>query len=465
MRLVSISFAPSSGKPEHPQTGGGRLINAIVEKVEDGRLLIKRAPGLARFGQSTGGKTHMRGMIAANSNTLLAVYDGEVQSFTSGGVASVRGALSGTDLVTLTRNNASTPDIVGVSPANGAFILLAAGAPGAYPDADVQSPLSVCFTGGYNFFAYGDGRCRASGLNSTAINALDEIRMESDSSGLLRNISFRRQLFLFGGAKTEIWQGDQPNSSGFPFNLSTVLDRGIASTNAVAGWEDKSAAELMWVGQDNMVYQLRGNSPYRVSNPTVERDLQEMTDKSSLRCFMAAHDGHPYFYVKSDTFCHQYDLLYATWQERKSIGVENWRAEQCVHIFGDWVLGDELTGDIWRLDGDTDQEGENELVFDVESTTYSEFPLRPSVKRADFNFAGGAGRVAGQNPVASIYWSDDGGTNWRTPLLRSLGDLGDYSNAVTVKRCGRMSAHGRKWRIVVSDPGYIALFGGEMFLE
>jgi hypothetical protein len=465
---VPIKFTPQSSKGDHVQTGGGRLVNAIVEQIEDGRTIVKRAPGLSRFAQSVDSNSHCRGMIAANSATLLILYDDEVESITlSGGsyVSEVRGALSGSDLVTLARNNATTPDVVGVSPDGGAFTLAAAGAPGAYPDADVGSPISVCFTGGYFFFAYGDGRCRASGLNSTAINSSDEVKAESGAGGLLRNVAYRGQLFLCGPSGIEVWQGDQPNASGFPFNRATVIPRGIAGTNAIAGWEDGFASALCWAGADNMVYQLRGYEPYRISTPTIERDLQALTDKTTLRCFVAAHNGHPYFYLKAPAFTHAFDLLTSTWQERKSYGYERFRAEQSVHMFGDWILGDEFSGDLLRLDADNYFESDQPLVFDVESDTTDDFPLNAAVNRADFNFVGGSGEGGGDDPQVMVSWSNSGGRDFGMPLMRSLGAIGDYSNLVTVKRCGRMGAHGRKWRLQVSDPGYVGLLGGTMYLE
>lgn len=465
MRRVPINFHPVSSKGDHPQTGGGRMINAIIEEIEDGRRIIKRAPGLTRFSNSVDSNTFCRGLIMANSGTLLAVYDGAVESFDTNGVGEVRGPLAGSDLVTLARNNATTPDIVGVSPDNGAFILSASGAPGAYPDADVETPNSVCFTGGYFFFTYGDGRCRASGLNSTAIATTDEITAESHSGGLLRGVAHRGLLFLFGPSAIEVWQGDQPNATGFPFNRSTVIERGIAGTNAVAGWEDNFASVLMWASPDNMVYQLRGYEPFRISTPSIERDLQDLTDKTTLRCFVAAHDGHPYFYLKSDSFTHAYDLLTSTWQERRSTGYDRFRVEQSVFGFGDWILGDEITGDLGRLDADLYQEYGDDLVFEIESATSDDFPMNAGIKRADFNFVGAAGSVIGEDPQASIYWSEDGGTNWSIPLLRGLGEIGEYGNLVTVKRCGRMGAHGRKWRVSVSDRGYIGLLGGAMWLD
>ncbi|RJP45507.1 hypothetical protein C4587_01010 [Candidatus Parcubacteria bacterium] len=473
MRQAPISFGTISSKGKVPQSGGARLKNAIVEQLEDGRLIYKRAPGLSRVIQSVSGAVHTRGMIMANDGTLLRVLDGRVESVTQSGTSFVsedRGVLSGTDLVTLARNMAATPDVVGVSPSNGAFVLSATGAPGPYPDADVGSPNACCYVGSYFFFTYGDGKCRSSGVNTTAINALDVVTAEAYSDPLIRPVGHNGQLILFGTQSFEIWSLDQPNATGFPANRATVIKCGLASTNAVAGWEEGFVKELLWAGSDNIVYQLRGYEPVRVSTPTIERDLQALADKSELRAFVAMHNAHPYWFLKGPGFTHAYDLLTSTWQERESYGLMRFKAEQSVHAFGDWLLGDETTGDAFRLDGTAYRDSADSMIFEVESQTSDLFPQRKGCKRADFHFVNGTG-VSGEDstietePKVLIQWSDDGGTNWSLPLERSLGRTGEYDHRVTVKRCGHVGANGRKWRLRVSDPCFVGLFGGVMFIE
>lgn len=461
MKLVPISFNPVSSKGEQPQLGGARLLNAIAEQMEDGRVIIKRAPGLVKVFESIDDRVHCRGMIPANSGVLFVAYDGRVQSVTkAGSVYTVEdiGELSGSDLVTLARNNAATPDVVGVSSSFGPFVLTTSAAPAAYPDADVGVPVSTCFTGGYFFFPSGDGRCRASGLNSTAVDSLDEITAESHSGGLVRGLPHRGQLFLYGPGSCEVWQGDQPNASGFPFNRATVIERGIASTHAVAGWEGNFASALIWAGSDNIVYHLRGYEPYRISTPSIERDLQNLEDKTTLRAFVAMHAGHPYFYLKSQSFTHVYDLLTATWQERKSYGLERFRAEQSVYMFGEWLLGDELNGDVYRLDADTYTEDGDPLVFEVESAVIEGFPTRRPVKRIDLNFVASAAPTTDAN--VTISWSEDGGGTWSTPIIRTLWREGRFSDLITVKRCGHISAKGYRVKVMVSDAVFVGLLGG-----
>ncbi|WP_457797631.1 hypothetical protein [Methylocystis sp. S23] len=123
---VDIPFPTISSPGERKQLSGGRLVNAILEEIEGGKIIRKRAPGLRRFITSADGNAHCRGMIDANSGTLLVVYDGVVEAVTgSGSTSTVLGALPGSDIVTLSKNNATTPQIVCVSPATGAYVLTA----------------------------------------------------------------------------------------------------------------------------------------------------------------------------------------------------------------------------------------------------------------------------------------------------------------------------------------------------
>lgn len=472
MAEVDIEFATISRDGEKPKTGGSRLVNCILEQLGDGTILLKRAPGLVRFITSADGNSHCRGMIAADNNTLLIVYDGVVESVSFDGTATAseeRGALAGTDHVYLARNNNTTPDIVCVSPESGAFTLSAGGAPTSYPDGDVGSPNSVCFLDGYFFFTYGNGAVLASGINSTSINPLDTINVSSDqqrsgAEALLRGIAHRGMLFLCSTSSIEVWQ-NTANPTGFPFSRTTVIPRGLISRNAIAGGDPQFTSSLIWVGPDCLVYELRGYEPYRISNHDIERDIQEVSDKDTLSAFVFVNNGHPFWVLKSDTWTHVYDLMTSTWQERKSFGVENWRASQSVYMWDDWILGDEATGYCFRPSADYYREEADPLIWDVTSTRSKQFPNRMAVSRADFDIVPGVETDPTADPQVMISWSDDGGVTWSIPLHRSLGQIGKYGQRVAVHRTGLASPYGRKWRLVVSDAVYVGLTGGKMQVE
>lgn len=465
MPSVAIPFPRISSPGERSQLGGGRLVNAILEKLESGEVVIKRAPGLTRRITSASGNVHCRGMVAANSETLIVVYDDSVETVTRSGDATTSvslGALAGTDLVTLARNNAAIPDIVCVSPSAGAFTLTSGGAPASYPDGDVGAPNSVSFVDGYFFFTYGSGKVQASGINTTAINSLDYASAESSPDPLVRGVGFRGQLFLFGNSTIEAWQ-NTANPTGFPFTRSTVIPRGLAGLNAVAGYEDGFVGSLLWAGSDNIVYKLNGYDPFRISTHDVERDLQKLSDKSTLRAFVFMDSGHPFFVLKSPIWTWVYDLLTSTWQERRSYGRLNWRAECGFFQWGEWLVGDELAGYVYRPSSEAFSEDAYPLIFDVTSGKTKDFPARFSVPRVDFDFVSGVGSPSAvADPTVSISWSDDGGNIFSTPLVRPLGGEGHYGNRVSINRAGRCGPQGRAFRLVVSDAVFVGLVGGKM---
>lgn len=471
MASARITFNPNSSPGERAQLSGSRLINAIVEKLGTGEVIVKRAPGLTRAWTSSGSTSHCRGMVKVNETTILALYNDFVDSVSLDGdgnpVPTFRGVLSGTDLVTLAINNATTPDIVGVSPERGAFVLSTTGAPSDYPDADVGFPVSVCFVDGYFFFAYGNGVCRASGLNTTTINTLDSVVAQARPGGLVRCVGFNGQLFLFGHDFCEVFQ-NTAEPSGFPFSRATVIQAGLASVNAIAGFEGSFPSVLMWVSPTNIVYRLDGYQPTRISTPDVDRDLQKLTDKSGLRCFAFMNNGHAFFVMKCDEWCWVYDLTTGTWQERQSYGSNTWRAEQSLYAFGDWLLGDNATGKIFNPSNDAYDEDGDPLVYDVTSLPVDDFPQRQTVARADFQIAPGSGIADSSlpqavDPTILISWSDDSGATFGRPVSRSLGKQGDYNRRIVVNRCGRTKAYGRQWNFVVSDPVYAGILGGVMF--
>lgn len=60
------------------------------------------------------------------------------------------------------------------------------------------------------------------------------------------------------------------------------------------------------------------------------------------------------------------------------------------------------------------------------------------------------------DPKVEIAWSDDGGQNWSSPLLRELGRQSATRGLVSLLSCtGRSSWNGRRWRLDISDPVYV----------
>lgn len=477
MPSADIPFPVTSSVGGKPQEGGGRLINAIVEKLSDGAratVVRKRAPGMNQVANITG-RTNCRGMITVNATTLVAVTDRLVAITPSGtGPFTVTdlGALNGTLPVTFAKNNKTpTPDIVCVTE-NGPFLVTTTTAPVSYPDPDVGSPNSVSFGDGYFFFTYGDGTVIASDLNSTAINPLDFATAEAKSDTLNRAVFFRQELFLMGSASIEVWQ-NTANPTGFPFSRSTVIPRGLVSRWAVAGFEDGWANTLVWVGDDNIVYQMQGYAPARISTHDVERAIEAYTTEGnadSLYAFVYMVEGHAYWALKSPTWTWVYDVTTQSWSERRSYERTTWRGQFSARNSGVWLVGDDNTGLVFAMDGAYYNEGNDPLVWQVESGQMADFPTRVVCARADFDFVVAVGDDTGAVPIQTaptvlIAWSDNGGATFSEPLRRTLGGMGDYKHRITVFRTGLTGPMGRMWKLTVSDPVYVGILGGSMMSD
>jgi hypothetical protein len=119
------------------------------------------------------------------------------------------------------------PDMVFVSPGNGAFWINGSNQVVAYPDANVGQPNAVVFHKGFFIFTYGNGRTLASNVNVTTINTLNNATAESKPDTLYRPVALGNgQLLLCGSSTLEVWGG--ANDTGYPFSYIATIPRGIA---------------------------------------------------------------------------------------------------------------------------------------------------------------------------------------------------------------------------------------------
>lgn len=432
-------------------------------------MIYRRAPGISQVISSASGAIHCRGFVRANSSSTLVIFNGQVELLSfPGGVPSLLGLgpLDGADIVSLAVNNKTpAPDIVAVT-SLGAFLLSTVSAPISYPDIDVGVPNSVTFGDGYLFFTYGNGRCIASAINDTAINPLDTITVNAASDGCVRGIFFSQTLFLFTPSVCEAWT-NTANPTGFPFSRSAVIPRGLINAAAVAGFESNFTSSLIWVGSDSVVYMMQGYAPYRLSTNDMERRIQAVADKTTLRACVYMNDGHAFWQLSSSDFTFIYDLTNSVWTERDSFGQARSRIESSIYANGNWLVGDFATGQIGRIDGKTFTEYGSALAVEVTSLPATDFPRFKIVGPLDLNFIAGTGVASGVDPIGTdptidISWSKDGGASFGLPVQRKLGKQGINNQIVSVNRLGQVNEYGIAIKVRVSDPVFVGLLGGTL---
>lgn len=460
--MVDIVFPSSSAPGTRPQESAGRLINAFAERAQVGapsKIIIRRSPGLVRVAQATG-YSHTRGFLDAGS-VAFWVLDNRVVKFDAAYTVTDLGALSGTQPVTLAKNNAATPNYVAVTE-NGCFNLLTGSAPTSFADADLPaSPTSVCDFDGYFVWTFGDGRVFASDLNAVTVSALSF----TTEQGLVarRAVRYGGRLYIFGDKWTGVYR--DAGTSPFPFAREVTVPRGIAGTHAVAGWEAGWANQLIFVGDDFIVYRLEGYTPVPISTDDVSRDIQAAVLAGSsnlIEAFVYMYGKNAFWVVSChDTFTWEFNLTTGEWNERLSYGIDNWKGMKSIRIFNNWYIGDEYSSELYSVSGDYFLEGTDPLVWQVDSGVVSGFPKGMVIPKASFHITSGVGTYPNvPDPVVEISWSLDGGASYGAPVLRKLGGPGETKSYPYILNTGLSRGQGVRFRLKVSDAVHVGLNGG-----
>lgn len=467
--MTAIKFPLSTAPGFKLHESGGRLINCYAEPLGDGRVRRIRAPGLKAWG--TTAYSGFRGFHFDGTN-LYAAFEGKLVRWASasGGAATDVGDLAGSLPVFFARNN-KTPTHDNVAVTDGNAFTFTTIAVSSYGDSDVGAPNCVSFQSGYFFFTYGNGTVRSSALNGTAINSLDVATAETKADSLLRPIPFAGYLYLCGAGSIEVW-ANTGNATGFPYSYTLTIQRGLISQRAIAGYEDGFSQSIIFAADDNTVCQLNGYTPQKISTPDLDRLIEAVSDKSTLRAKAYKSSGHSFFELSCDEWTWTYDLNTQSWHERQSYLSSTFRANNAIYAFGKWLVGDANSGNILELTSSTFKELDDPMMFRLESELVASdagFPARQVISRADFDVVTGVGKIAGEEPIETdpscyISWSNDE-LNWSTPLQRPLGKAGTPGTHPMVLNTGMAGPRGRRWRLDVYDPVYVSAIGGQQFGE
>lgn len=474
--MAAIPVPISSSPGVKPQEGAGRLVNCFAEKTESGArfpVIWRRSAGLRFVADvNTANHIHTRGGILVGS-TLLVVFNTRVWAFDSSFTATNLGALTGTDPVTCAKNNAGTPNIVAVSQSAGAFNLFTGGAPTAFADPDLPAnPTSVSVLDGYFLFTFADGRIFASDLNAVTVSALS-FNTEQTIGSVLRGVVYRGEFFAFGERGCGVYK--DAGTTPFPLARLTEIEKGIAGTYAIAGWEPGWIKQLIWVGEDGVVYRLNGYTPQAISTPDVTRAIAAAIAAgggSSLEATVHMQGNHAFWRLTyPGNWSWEFNATTSNWNERESYNLGYSRGSGSIWAFNYWVQGDRSTGKLFVVDDKYFYEDTSDpLIMQMDTGAIADFPARIAVPQADFDFTTGVGVSSGANPIQTdpqvqIAWSLDGGGSYGSYVNREIGGEGEYGKAVRVNRLGLTKGKGMRFRLRVSDPVHVAFLGGQTATE
>lgn len=468
--MTNVPFPLLSAPGRHPQASGGRLVNRYAEKQSEtaGKTVCyPRVPGLKSF--ATLASDTFRGALEVSGSLYAVVGDTVYKVASDGTVSQLSGdPVPGTAKVIMARNNAANPDIVIVTPGDGA-VAISSDTVGSYPDTDVGQPNAVTFLKGVFVFTYGDGKMRNSGVNSTSINTLDVATAESKPDTLYRPVPLGNgQLLAVGASSMEVWGGQ--NDTGFFFSYVATINRGIVGPYAIAGHEDGFGKGIFFVGDDFKVYTLNGYTPTPVSSGDVERQIEKEADKSVISVSVFVANGHGFVAVQAPTWCWVYETDLGSWHERESYLETYWRGTCPVKAFDKWLIGDTKTGNLLEIDGNTHDEVGDPLRGRIQTGPLGAFPQAVRVNSIELYLTKGVGIATGHDPDQTdpdveISISRDGGQTWSNPRSVKIGRQAITAGRVRASIWGQADVQGVQWRFDDSSAVPLVMMGADMLSD
>jgi hypothetical protein len=241
------------------------------------------------------------------------------------------------------------------------------------------------------------------------------------------------------------------NSTGSPFSRSPS---GFINLGTPAGESLHSQDNSpFWLANDLTFRRLTGATPERVSQHGIEAVLSAISvpDAYAVPHFVQGHLFIAWVFPSAGRTL-VFDCTTKQWHERDSLGYGAWRVTDVIQAYGNQVVLDRTSGKVGILDDNTFAEfDEPQRVLWTYQPIYAEgnlavhnkFELIPSVGK-------GTALGQGQNPLATLRISDDGGNIFRTHTSLSLGEMGQYRKRLAWWKLG--ASKNRVYQIQVTDP-------------
>lgn len=291
-----------------------------------------------------------------------------------------------------------------------------------------------------------------SGLNDpSSWDPLDVGKKEANSDPIVAVFAAYEVLGVFGLSTLELWL-DNPNGPAFPFQRMQgggVLNAGLASPWTIATMD----GTVVWLGNDMqgelVVWQLRGQTPIRVSNHAVEYRWRNY-DVTGASAYSYQENGH-YFYVlhfpiPDATWCMDSSTIgpdgKPVWHERASWDGFNWHADigryhawsfPIAHVVGDYQANNLYIQSIDILSDNC------QCIRRLRASPHI-FEERRRFITNRFRVYMQTGTVpatgSGSNPQVSLRMSNDGGWTFGPYLTVSAGLIGEYGFLVQWYRTG-----------------------------
>lgn len=440
------------------------------EAGERGYITLYPTPGLVLKKESSFGLSEVRAVYTPSGGTnMYAVIGSNVNVYdTSFNLTSVGTLSSTTGPVSITDNGVS----VYFTDGNNRYFCTIAGTGFANVGGG-----DGAFTGGVrtdiidNFIIYNRPSSQQWGCTnalSTTSGALNFSSKDGSSDNLVSLIVTNRDIFLLGERTGEVWT----DVGSFPFPFSRVpgtsMQHGCAAPFSIARLGEAFAFLSKDDRGQNVIVQMVGYQPKRISTFAVEAALANYSTVSDAIAYSYQQAGHEFYVITFPTadvtWC--FDLSTSLWHKRAwrdANNVLHRHRSNCATLFnGKIIVGDYQNGNLYELSRSTYTDNGDiipcirrapHLVKDYDRVFYQSLQLY---------FQPGVGIQSGQgsNPQAMLEWSDDGGSTFGNQHWTSIGKAGKYKNRAIWRQLG--TARDRIFQVTITDPVNRVLVSAEL---
>jgi hypothetical protein len=305
----------------------------------------------------------------------------------------------------------------------------------AFPDG--ASVAIVAYTAGYFIFLRAEtGKWYFSAVgNARSVDPLDFATAENEPDRLLDILILDGVLVLLGTESVEFWGATGDADLPYTPIQQRVFEQGVIATGCAVVVDNT----FFWIGRDKITYR-NGEVPQAVSDDgIVERSMAS----ESHRLFLVEDERHKFLCQRHDINTMLYDVTTQQWCERQSYGRDNWRAGP--------GLGDDETGQIWKLEGYVDAGGVFERRFRAGSrleaiAIVDNLRLTAEVGTTD--------QLTGTyaEPLIEMRDSRDAGNEWSDWEAVSLGAQGSYRERVEWRALGMFDPPGMLFEFRMTAP-------------
>jgi len=454
MTALPIPFRTNISK--YSFAGQAQLINCYSEKQgTDAKDPLAILPEYGATLERAVTDTPQRGSIYLDDlDCIYDVHSSGVWKVPESGAATRIGTIPGTDVVQMSRNQAEIPQIS-----------IRCGAGQFYIENDVvkrvvdedlpDDAISQDQIGGYTAYLFANRRFYLSSLNECqTVDGLDYATAAQSADPAVR-IKADGDLFIFKRKQTEQWR--VTGNADFPIEpIGTPIKHGLLAAEAVTAFDNT----LAFAGDDCIVYRISGTGQVqRISDHGIERVIANDSDQASIMASSHTIEGHAFAVFQGSGWCRVFDAATGVWHSRESYNQGGrWRFRNPVRAWGKIIVGDTLSGSLYYLDKTAFVEGDQPLIWGVDTPTFHAFPNGAVMDALHIDVATGNALTTGQGsaPKLMAEWSVDGGATWKGQRMLSLGTYGQRVR-VTTRRLGRFGPQGVIFRFRISDPVIRAL--------